>query len=314
MGWPEGLEKKEKDYVAVAWLKDEVLELVGEPGPCRLLNLTERLPELDSDQAIAECFAGLGNSVQYALGRALARWREWPRLVVGIDAPFGLPALLKTHGHLTPWNSPTSPPPSVSKEEHERYLKRRCERWFGRGTSSVSDRLGSNTTKVRHVVDSLRGRLREKCGVWPFTPNEEERRVQLVEVYPAATLEALGLPHNGYKSPNNRLRGRQLRMQIAAGLQDVPALPVMRPSQSAPVGFPMKRISGRGLWDDDEGDRLDAIVAAYSAFCADRHRLSEKPTCEVPRWVYGDPDVQVEGRFAVPHTLISRTFSKGKRI
>jgi hypothetical protein len=88
-------------------------------------------------------------------------------------------------------------------------------------------------------------------------PEADDDRPTLCEVYPAATLRSLDLPSQRYKdaSAEDRAAYRERRERIVAGLPDAVSLD--------------ESVRETAL-DDEGGDALDAVLAAYATYRASR--------------------------------------------
>ena len=130
--------------------------------------------------------------------------------VIAIDAPFGWPDGFVSF--VEKYHMGRTPRPVERIDFRFRMTDKDIHDRFRKWPLSVStDRLGI----VAHRLTSLLSRLTD-CDVPPFWKNG--RTTTIIEVYPAATLLALGLSTKGYKA-EGKVRGSMLRKLDAAGLE-----------------------------------------------------------------------------------------------
>jgi predicted nuclease with RNAse H fold len=177
--------------------------------------------------------------------------------LVGIDAPLGWPvsfvAAVSAHERREPWLGEVD----------------RTELCFRRTDHAVRDRTGSWPLSVSAdklgIVAMRCALLQERFAreVWAGERQPRHGSGRLVETYPAATLQVLGLPFRSYKGDGE---GRaELRRKIVEGL--------------APL-VDIDDVRAACLADDNV---LDAVVAAYVTWL-DHERLTVCPSGEDHRF------------------------------
>jgi hypothetical protein len=200
-----------------------------------------------------------------ALRRFLAA--RGPGSLVAVDVSFGLPAGLAEHLGAGTWREGVA---RVAAFDSASAFADACREWAasdaaGEGgvyrTRLTDERTGAFSPyhffvkhqtyhAARAVLDPL---VRaERVHALPMDAGAADgSRPLLVEAYPAATLDALGLHRESYKESGTAARTRR-----EANLDGLAAAGVALPPE-----FPRERVLA-----DEDGDALDAVVAAAAAF------------------------------------------------
>ena len=182
------------------------------------------------------------------------------RTLIALDAPLGWPSglarALASHTAGKPINVPSN---LLFRRLTDRFVKDR----LGKQPLDVgADRIA----RTAHAALGLLGGVSADPIGLAWSP-DFEARVAAIEVYPAATLVAYGLPSTRYKRPDQR----DARTRIAAGLEERLPLPPER---------------GTLL---DSADALDAAVCVLAAIDFLDGRAYEPPEPEVARregWIW----------------------------
>jgi len=160
--------------------------------------------------------------------------------VIGVDAPFGWPMgfieSLSEHGAGRPW-LPGADRASLRHRRTDLAVHAATGIW---PLSVSTDKLGATAMRCAHL------QTRWANEVWEGVAAARDGSGRLIEVYPAATLKMLGLPHQSYKGPN----GTERRRVILAGLE---------------AWVDVADVHAVSLASDD---MLDAVVAALTAHAA----------------------------------------------
>lgn len=201
-------------------------------------------------------------------GTVLAGLREWileQEGAVGLDCSFGLPRQVHPYGS---WRAFCERFPGAfdSPEELQGTCAERTKAITG-GERTYLKRATDERTNARspyhwlvgsqtyYGIGELVAPLVERgVAVEPMAP-VPDADVRLLEIYPAATLRALGLPDTKYKGGHDGEHER--RETILAGLREWGVI--------LPEG-----IEGT-LLHDFEGDALDSVVAAVAVARAAEH-------------------------------------------
>lgn len=171
------------------------------------------------------------------LEESVAQWlsRSGPTLLA-MDAPLGWPAKL---GHGLSEHRAGQPLPEgpLFNRETDRVVHRETGR---RPLDVGADRIARTAGSAVSLLQSLRDRTGEAI---PLAWSPEVERIQVIEVYPAATLRANGFLHGGYKRPEQS----QQRNQILRGIESILSLgPAVRRQAM-------------------NGDQLDAVACLLAA-------------------------------------------------
>jgi predicted nuclease with RNAse H fold len=138
--------------------------------------------------------------------------------ILAVDAPLGwaapLAKVLATH---TAGGALAGDAHWLFRRETDRAIKRRLNQL---PLDVGADRIARTAHAALSILNGLRTRLRVEMG---WTPGIVENR-QVIEVYPAATLRALGLPSRGYK----RRDSQAVRSAIIDGLRETVFAPNAR--------------------------------------------------------------------------------------
>jgi hypothetical protein len=164
----------------------------------------------------------------------IAGWlNSAPRALLAIDAPLGWPEpmgrLLATHMAGTPIKTTAH---DLFRRETDRFVK---DHFRKQSLDVGADRIARTAHAALCLIDDIR-RITGHAIPLAWTPAFPDR-VTAIEVYPAATLRAHGLPSSGYK----KVKDQEERQSILAGLRSL-------------VSFP----------DDTAGMEQNALVAARS--------------------------------------------------
>jgi predicted nuclease with RNAse H fold len=144
-----------------------------------------------------------------ALARLLADGSE--RTLIAIDAPLGWPAAL---GRVLGSHRAGQLLPASANE----LFRRRTDRWvkqvIGKQPLDIgADKIARASWQALNVLDQLRSESGRPIPL-AWRPDFDEA-VAVIEVYPAASLEANGLSSKGYKDP---LRGTDARGRLSGAL------------------------------------------------------------------------------------------------
>jgi hypothetical protein len=241
----------------------------GEDADAPRLRVTDCAP---ATAAFAAAYDGEPTPERDATLAALRRFlagRE-PGSVAALDVSFGLPAALATHLGAETWREGLA---RVAAFDSAESFAAACREWAtsdaagsdGDGgvyrTRRTDERTGALSPyhflvkhQTYHAARAVLGPL-SRAGRVHVLPMDADAvdgsRPLLVEAYPAATLDALGLHRESYKASGTAARARReanLDGLAAAGVELAPA-------------FPRERTLA-----DEDGDALDAVVAAAAAF------------------------------------------------
>ena len=133
-------------------------------------------------------------------------------MLLALDAPLGWPPALggelglhKAGNHLA------RPADELFRRETDRFVKRLT----GKQPLDVgADRIARTAHSALNLLEELRDLTESKIDL-AWTPAISERS-QVIEVYPAGTFAALGLPATGYKKPADRA----VRKRILRGIEE----------------------------------------------------------------------------------------------
>lgn len=167
----------------------------------------------------------------------LAQWvSSAEHVLLAVDAPLGWPAPLGRSLLDHRAGEPLEPAPNdLFRRETDRFVKRT----LGKQSLDVgADRIARTAHEALRILSALRDATGRRLPL-AWAPNEEGA----IEVYPAATLRAHGIPTTGYKKPNTD--GRAARQAICEQI-------------SARVGG---TVPARCFDSDDE---LDAVVCVLA--------------------------------------------------
>lgn len=173
---------------------------------------------------------------------------EWIRpggqVLIALDAPLGWPNELGTTlvGH-TAGCSLEPPPNDLFRRETDRFVART----LGRQPLDVgADRIARTAYAALSLLDKVRN-LTDSGIPLAWSPKLTQE-IEALEVYPAGTLTALGLPNSGYK----RVVDRHIRERILVGIRGL--LDTTNISEDALLG---------------NADLLDAAICVLAAkdFC-----------------------------------------------
>ena len=224
---------------------------------------------VDSCVSAGERFGVTGRE---AVLDALRAWLAEVEGVAGLDVSFGLPrALVPTDARdswpaFLRWFAATfieDDGKSMQADLKERArasgvdgieLKRRTDGPTGASSPYSFITRYQTLHGIRDVLAPLV--LDGQVGVAPMAPSEEST---LCEIYPAATLRALGLPDEQYKG-NKHDGERTRREEIVAGLRE--------------WGVAMDGALVERLVDESGGDALDAVVGTVAVARAVEHEFA----------------------------------------
>jgi hypothetical protein len=153
--------------------------------------------------------AELGVSIDALVDTVSQAVHDSERTLLALDAPLGWPSALGTA--LAPHRAGES----ISASAQELFLRQTdlfVRRVSGKRPLEVgADRIARTARSALGLVDAVRSASRKALAM-AWSPEFDESG--LIEVYPAATLLARGLPSSRYKRPDQR----DVREQILAGL------------------------------------------------------------------------------------------------
>lgn len=181
----------------------------------------------------------------------LARWLEGSGMaLLALDAPLGWPAPL---GAALAAHEAGQPLPEG------RLFNRRTDRlvWEQLGQKPLdvgADRIARTARSALKLLDDLRQALSVPI---PLAWSPEFTGIAAIEVYPAATLRAHGLPYRGYKKPEQLSRRAEIFERLSSRLAFEPTANV----------------------DQYNSDELDAVVCVLAAqdFLQGAARAPEDP-------------------------------------
>lgn len=136
------------------------------------------------------------------------------RILLAIDAPLGWPSALSDALK----NHTAGQPIADSKEMTFRRLTERNLRRLEFGGHSPLEVAADKIARATHEALSVLGEIRTRTGLdFPLAWDPEIMDNAVIEVYPAASLKARGLPSKSYKKPGES----EKRREIAGNLVDL---------------------------------------------------------------------------------------------
>lgn len=231
--------------------------------------------------AALRCGSKNGTEPAAFIAKALEDHRP---LIVAIDAPLGWPVAMGKvlHGHEAAQRIGI-PRRDFFTRETDRCVQEATgvpPLWVG------ADRIACTAHRALEIIGELRGRIKTDLPVlWRAGADSQSG---IIEVYPAATLSALGLPHRQYKSGDGA--HAVSRATILKGLMN---------------GVPEHLRVSVGRWRQDllqNADKLDALVCVRAAidFVSGEAGAPRKLTDQVRHegWIWVRPK---EGRRQPTH-------------
>ncbi len=151
-----------------------------------------------------------------SIARAITRR---PRCVIAVDAPLGWPALLgKALAEHRAGQSLKFGKDDIFKRVTDRRI---AERLKQHPLEVAADKIARAAHSALDVLTKLR--LATALPLQLLWPGESDAS-GVIEVYPAATLRAFGLPNSGYKEPKDVARRQELANAIAVSVSGIHGL------------------------------------------------------------------------------------------
>ena len=166
--------------------------------------------------------------------------RNCDRALLAIDAPLGWPAQLGNElvDHIA-GNGIEGSANRLFRRATDRFIKR----LIGKQSLDVgADRIARTAHSALALLTELRSHTKRTIPL-AWSPNLKEH-IQAIEVYPAGTLTALGLPNTGYKKPDDAA----VREKIRDGIRE---------------HLDLSRIPPQPLLEN--ADMLDAVICVLAA-------------------------------------------------
>jgi predicted nuclease with RNAse H fold len=176
--------------------------------------LSNKIVHIESAGCLVKGRPGI-NDVLPIIAQRLAALPRGSRALIALDAPLGWPKslapALNTHLAGEPL---TSGKDELFKRETDRNLKKR-----GHSPLEVgANRIARAAVEALTVIDLLRTESKVDIPL-AWTPSFQGQAA--IEVYPAATLKAHGVPHTKYKKPNQLEARRTIAARLAVELPEL---------------------------------------------------------------------------------------------